>query len=606
MFDSFLSSKKDSSEAEIMRNKVLKDVFNRILEGETTREKILVIFVLLMLMFTLVKSGNSVEPFVVVEFLYYEPCSDCPEFQIYHDVYVHNTQVMTNIGQSYGSKVHSDWIDFHTQRGQQKAHQYNMTVGSEYWNSIIVNYEVILRGGDQFINEADLRQIIDYYVTPRHDIAVTSIIPASSSVRRGDFLDINVTTKNEGTETESFNVTAYCNSTLVEKISVDGFESNAEKLLIFRWNTTDVDGGNYILSVQVDAVVDETDLSDNVGYYENIEVRDPSAPPSTRHDVAVLSIVPLQEVVDLGQKLNLTVTVRNFGTVTESFNVNAYCNESLIETLTVSNLSPNETRQIVFVWDTTGNALGDYNIRAEAEPVSKEIYLSDNERVYSGVKVEEPPLTSSLVAMLMLAFTFGFFETFSPCLIIMLSFILSYTIGKTTQFKTSFLQVMLFAIGFLAAAMVLGVAFGLVFLSLSTIRIYLTLAVCIFAVIFGLNLLGLFKVPFETKPVTKKLARKYGVSFIGILALGFGFYFLDPCIAPIFVSMIPLLFSSALPLILFVFCIGATIPFIAIGLFAGSVSKLARTTYRHRFIIRGISGLILISYAIYLTIVLIL
>jgi cytochrome c biogenesis protein CcdA len=554
-----------------------------------------------MLMLTFVKTVYPVQP-VVVEFLFYEACNTCPEFQVYYDVYVHNQQVMASIGQSYGNRIYSDWIDYHSTRGVQKTHQYNMTVGSEYWNSIIVNYEVILRGGDQFVDETYLRQIIDYYLTPRHDIAVISIIPASNSVRRGEFLDINVTTKNEGTETESFNVTAYYNSTLVEKISVDGLESNTEKLLVFRWNTTDVSLGNYTLSVHADALVNETDLGDNVRYYENIEVRDPSAAPSTRHDVGVISVVPLQTVVDLGQKLNITVTVRNLGTETESFNVNTYCNDSLIETLTVSNLSPNETRQMVFVWDTSGNTLGEYRITAQAEPVSKEIYLLDNAYVYNGVEVKEAPLTTSLVALLALAFTFGFFETFSPCLIILLSFILSYTVGKTTKFKTSFLQVMVFAIGFLAAAMLLGAAFGLMFLSLEIIRVYLTLAVCIFAVVFGLNLLGVFKLPFETKPATKELAKKYSVSFIGIPVLGFVFYFLDPCIAPIFVSMVPILFSNALPLILLVFCIGATIPFIAIGLFAGSISKLARTTYRHRSIIRGISGLILISYAIYLII----
>ena len=45
---------------------------------------------------------------------------------------------------------------------------------------------------------------------------------------------------------------------------------------------------------------------------------------------------------------------------------------------------------------------------------------------------------------------------------------------------------------------------------------------------------------------------------------------------------------------------GAIIPFIGIGIFAGSVSKLARVTYRQRFLIRAISGLILIGYALYL------
>ena len=49
-----------------------------------------------------------------------------------------------------------------------------------------------------------------------------------------------------------------------------------------------------------------------------------------------------------------------------------------------------------------------------------------------------------------------------------------------------------------------------------------------------------------------------------------------------------------------VFCLGAIIPFIGIGIFAGSVSKLARVTYGQRFLVRAISGLILIGYALYL------
>jgi len=105
-----------------------------------------------------------------------------------------------------------------------------------------------------------------------------------------------------------------------------------------------------------------------------------------------------------------------------------------------------------------------------------------------------------------------------------------------------------------------------------------------------------------------KLSRcKRGVgSIIGaiflvlILLTGFTFYFLDPCIAPILVAMLPLLVYDVLPLVLFVFCLGTIIPFVGIGIFAGSVSKLARVTYRQRFLIRAISGLILIGYALYL------
>jgi cytochrome c biogenesis protein CcdA len=310
--------------------------------------------------------------------------------------------------------------------------------------------------------------------------------------------------------------------------------------------------------------------------------------------------MPSQTSASRGEKVNLTVTVANSGMNTESFNVSTYYNETLIETQTVTSLSPNATQTMVFVWDTTNKTLGNYIIKAKVELSSNETDLSDNERTCEIEVKESSNSPEGLMAILTLAITLGFFETFSPCVMIMLSFILSYTISKTTGFKSGFLQVMTFGAGFLSAAAILGLAFGMLFLSMATLRYYLTWIVCIFAIIFGLSLLGILKAPFETKPLIKKLAGKYAFTYVGLIILGFIFYFLDPCIAPVFVSMVPVLFSGYLILILLVFCIGAVIPFIGIGLFAGSISKLVRSTYRHQFIIRAISGLLLIGYALYL------
>jgi cytochrome c biogenesis protein CcdA len=226
-----------------------------------------------------------------------------------------------------------------------------------------------------------------------------------------------------------------------------------------------------------------------------------------------------------------------------------------------------------------------------------------------------PPPSSPpppLMAVLAFAFSIGFFETFSPCLIALLSFVLSYTIGKTTQFRDGMLQVIIFGMGFVTAAMFLGLTFGMLFFSLSTFHIILIWIVSIFAIFFGLNLLGLniFKflnIKFETKPLVKNLSRKYAFTYGGLLLLGFLFYFLDPCLAPFFVSSLPEFVAPAvmmtpeyLFLIFLTFCIGVMIPFIGIGAFAGSISKLARTTYKHKSKIQALSGLILIGYSLYL------
>jgi len=165
------------------------------------------------------------------------------------------------------------------------------------------------------------------------------------------------------------------------------------------------------------------------------------------------------------------------------------------------------------------------------------------------------------------------------------------------------LQVTFFGVGFVVAAVSVGLAVGLMFLIMGTFNYILTWIVCILAIIFGLNLLGLFKMTsLETKPLVQKLSKKYAFTYGGLLLLGFLFYFLDPCIAPIFVAMLPLLTLEYMPLIILVFSLGVILPFVIVGVFVSSISKLVRGTYRQKSKIRAVSGLILIIYALYLII----
>jgi cytochrome c biogenesis protein CcdA len=225
-----------------------------------------------------------------------------------------------------------------------------------------------------------------------------------------------------------------------------------------------------------------------------------------------------------------------------------------------------------------------------------------------------PPVTPSLplVSAVVMAYTFGFFETFSPCLIALLSFVLSYTIAENLSFKVKFLRVGLFAFGFAAAAVLIFsvIAVGLVVASLVFGVQYVMMWIVFgFAIIFGLDLIGLnlsrlFRAESKAKPLVQNMAKKYVVFNFGFILLGFLFYFLDPCIAPVFVVMISTFSSEVLlgflPLLLFVFTLGVITPFVVVGILSGSISKLTRDIYRHKVKIRAISGIILICYAIYL------
>lgn len=229
----------------------------------------------------------------------------------------------------------------------------------------------------------------------------------------------------------------------------------------------------------------------------------------------------------------------------------------------------------------------------------------------------EPPSSAStpLVAVLGGAFLLGLVGTLSPCLILMLSFVLGYTLGKTTPSKEGFMQVTIFGIGFVCAALLLGLGTALMFFSMAAFQNILVLIVCILAILFGLNLLGFniakllrieaksyFMVAFFD--LFQKMNKKRVSKYAGLTALGFIFYFLNPCITAIFIALLNTVpgtvFFTFLPLILLAFCSGVIIPFIGIGILAGSISKLATSANRYKSKIRAVSGLILIGYALYI------
>lgn len=258
------------------------------------------------------------------------------------------------------------------------------------------------------------------------------------------------------------------------------------------------------------------------------------------------------------------------------------------------NLSLRDWNSIVINYETVLGG-GDKHVN---ETILREIIDSQ----LASLNQQKPQTTYATAGVMVTAFILGFFESFSPCVLIMLSFVVGYTLGDKSQpqLKEGFLKVMTFGAGFIFSSLVLGAACGLLFFSVPNLQLYLTLVICFFAIIFGFNLLGLLKFPTQSKPLISKVAKKYVLSYVGIFFLGSMFYFLDPCISPIFASMAAVLFSGVFTFALFFFCVGAIIPFIGAGLFVGSISKITRRAYKHRLLLRSLSGAILIGYASYL------
>jgi len=95
------------------------------------------------------------------------------------------------------------------------------------------------------------------------------------------------------------------------------------------------------------------------------------------HDIAVTNVLPSKTVAGLGQVIYVNATVQNQGDFLETFNITAYGNATVIETIEITLSSVNSTT-ITFTWNTTDFAYGNYTISAVADTVPSETYTTDN------------------------------------------------------------------------------------------------------------------------------------------------------------------------------------------------------------------------------------
>ena len=103
----------------------------------------------------------------------------------------------------------------------------------------------------------------------KHDIVVTDVTSSKTIVGQGYCLSINVTVENQSDFTETFNVTAYANTTPITLQTVTLTSGNSSTVT-FTWNTTGVAKGNYTISAYATRVLGETDTTDDNTYIDGI------------------------------------------------------------------------------------------------------------------------------------------------------------------------------------------------------------------------------------------------------------------------------------------------------------------------------------------------
>jgi outer membrane protein assembly factor BamB len=106
----------------------------------------------------------------------------------------------------------------------------------------------------------------------RHDVAVKSAVSFKNVVGQGYSSQINVIVENEGNYTETFNVTAYANTTMIGTQIVQDLPNGMSKLCNFAWNTSDYAKGNYTISAYAWPVLGETNTANNVFVYGTVQV----------------------------------------------------------------------------------------------------------------------------------------------------------------------------------------------------------------------------------------------------------------------------------------------------------------------------------------------
>jgi len=109
------------------------------------------------------------------------------------------------------------------------------------------------------------------------------------------------------------------------------------------------------------------------------------------HDIAVTNVKPNKTITSNVTYCNVTVTVTNEGSFTETFNVTLQVQSmpppTNVSKILVSNLLSGETRTIIFVWSTLGWSKLTYTVIACADTVTGEVDTADNKFIDGTVQV---------------------------------------------------------------------------------------------------------------------------------------------------------------------------------------------------------------------------
>ncbi len=187
----------------------------------------------------------------------------------------------------------------------------------------------------------------------------------------------------------------------------------------------------------------------------------------------------------------------------------------------------------------------------------------------------------------------GFLSFFSPCVFALVPAYISYLTGRATgeqenSTRSAFVHGVFFVLGFSVVFVVLGVAVAYLGSLMYAIREALAVIGGIIVVIFGIHMIGWYRIPFLEYDLRKQEAPdpKYGFFSSFLMGVFFSAGW-SPCVGPVLGAILTLAINGGSVALgaklLTAYSVGLAIPFLLSALGIGWVTKILQ---RHSGVMR--------------------
>ena len=208
-----------------------------------------------------------------------------------------------------------------------------------------------------------------------------------------------------------------------------------------------------------------------------------------------------------------------------------------------------------------------------------------------------------------LAFAAGVVSILSPCVLPLIPIYLAYLTGATAGDMTvnnrsaAVLHSVAFTAGFGAVLVILGVSIGLVGYALRDNLDVISKVAGVLMILMGLHVARVFRIPYLDREYALEVSPSNRVGYARSFGIGAAYSFgWTPCIGPTLGAVLALAATSSTVaqggLLLAVYSLGFSLPFIAAGFAIGWVGSFMRTLQPHMPKIEVASGVVMVAVGI--------